>query len=221
MRIGIPPILETYVKKDVSQLAHIGNQRDFQMLLQLLTADTAQVLNMSKYATVIGVDNKTIKRWISILEASYIIFLLKPFYENYGKRISKRPKIYFYDTGLVSYLTGIENAKQFENGPMAGALFENYVISEVLKRETHRKSHANLYYFRSNHGEEVDLIIDRKRQKEFIEIKKGETFKPKMTAHIENLKSENDRGYLVYSGKDQPYENNIEILNYAKFLESK
>ena len=118
--------IETYIHKDVAQLGHVGDLRDFRRLLNLLAANTSQILNMSRFANDLGVDVKTIKRWVSILEASYIIFLLPPFYENFGKRIIKSPKVYFYDTGMVSFLTGIETLKMYEQGPMAGAIFENY-----------------------------------------------------------------------------------------------
>ncbi len=173
---------------------------------------------MTTYANDLGVDVKTIKRWISVLEASYIIFLLPPYYRNFGKRIVKSPKIYFYDTGLISYLTGIASKTMFEQGPMAGAIFENYVISEILKRETHRKTHAELFYYRTSHGLEIDLIIDRKQTREFIEIKASETFKPKMTAILETFMTENDQGYLLYRGKKMPYLKNVHIINYKDYF---
>ena len=117
---------------------------------------------MSEFANDIGVAVSTIKRWISVLEASYIIFLLPPYFKNYGKRITKSPKVFFYDTGLVSYFTGIRNKELFENGPMKGAIFENYIIAEIFKKEKHIKSHADFYYYRTSAGDEVDLIIDHK-----------------------------------------------------------
>ncbi len=211
--------LETYLNKDVKSLSNIGDIRDFNRLISLLAANASQLLNMSRYANDLGVDVKTIKHWISILEASYIIFLLPPFYNNYGKRIVKSPKIYFYDTGLVSYLTGIENENQFQKGPMSGSLFENYIVSEILKKEKHQNSHAELFYFRTTNGSEVDFIIDRKRYKEIIEIKNTETFRPKMIKTVESLLEKDDRGYLLYCGKDIPFDKNIDILNYKKYLE--
>lgn len=210
--------IDTYLTKDVTALGNIGDLRDFQMLIQLLAANTAQVLNMSRFASDLGVDVKTIKRWISILEASYIIFLLPPYYKNYGKRIVKRPKIYFYDTGLVSYLTGIQTKEQFELGPLKGSLFENYVIADILKKELHHKTHAELYYLRTSHGVEVDLIIDRKNYKEFIEIKSTETFKPKMIEAAEEFMESDDKGYLLYRGKGLPALDKITIMNYQDYL---
>lgn len=209
--------LDTYLKKDVSALAHIGDNRDFHRLIRLLAANTSQILNMSTYANDLGVDVKTIKRWIAILEASYIIFLLPPYYNNFGKRIIKSPKIYFYDTGLVSYLTGIESYKQFSQGPMAGSLFENYVIADIYKRELHTKSHAELYYYRTSKGLEVDLIIDRKTRREFIEIKLNATLNFKWLRPIETLKTAADLGFLLYPGKPQDYVKDIQIMNYLKY----
>jgi len=209
---------DTYLTKDVSKLAHVGDKRDFRRLVYLLAANTSQLLNMSRYADDLGVDVKTIKRWISILEASYIVFLLPPFYQNFGKRIVKSPKLYFYDTGFVSYLTGISSTEMFEQGPMMGAIFENYVISEILKRETHRKTHAELFYYRTQHGVEIDLIIDRKTSRDFIEIKSSETFRPKMAGAIEMFQEKNDKGYLLYRGKKFPYRDNIEVINYKDYL---
>lgn len=210
--------LDTYITKDVSALANIGDKRDFRRLVYLLAANASQQLNMSRYATDLGVDVKTIKRWISILEASYIIFLLPPYYRNFGKRIIKSPKIYFYDTGLVSYLTGIHSETLFEQGPMTGAIFENYIISEILKREVHRKTHAELFYIRTNHGEEVDVIVDYKMHKILIEVKSSETFKSAMVDTLESFIEKNDTAYLLYRGRNFPYGEKIQVLNYKNYF---
>lgn len=212
--------IETYVEKDLRSVGNVGDIRDFQRLIRLLAANTSQLLNFTNYANAIGVDVKTIKRWISILEASYIVFLLPPYFENFGKRIVKSPKIYFYDTGLVSHLCGIATEKLFESGPMHGHIFENYIVAECLKGELHRKTHARLYFYRSSSGTEIDLIIDRRTSKDMIEIKASETFRPQMTKAIEDLITENDRGYLVYQGKKYPYLKNVDVINYQSFLES-
>jgi predicted AAA+ superfamily ATPase len=211
--------IETYLHKDLAALGHVGDLRDFRRLIHLLAINTAQELNFSRFANDLGVDVKTVKRWIAILEASYIIFLLPPFYKNYGKRIVKSPKIYFHDLGLVSFLTGIDSKERFEKGPMAGSIFENYIIAEILKREWHQKTHAELFYYRTSHGVEVDLIIDRKNHREFIEIKSSATFHPKMISAVENLLEKDDKGYLLYMGKQYPYSEPIKIINYKDYLE--
>lgn len=211
--------IDTYIEKDVRSISNIGNIRDFYRLIQLLAARCSQLINFSQLANNLGVSVNTVKSWISVLEASYIIFLVGPFYENQGKRITKSPKIYFYDTGLVSYLTGIETAAQFENSTMSGPLFENYVISEVKKIAEHNKTFSELYFLRTSNGAEVDLIIDRRSAKEWIEIKRGETFTLKMISHIYKFKRPEEAGYLIYRGVSMPYADNIKILNYKEFLE--
>lgn len=205
--------LETYLLKDITALVHIGDMRDFRRFISLLAAHASQILNMSRYASDLGVDVKTIKRWISILEASYIIFLLPPFYKNYGKRLVKSPKVYFYDTGLVSYLTGIDSKDLFERGPLAGAIFENYIIADILKRESHHKTHAELFYLRTSNGDEVDLIIDRKHTKELIEIKNSYSFHPRMLKAVEQFLEKGDQAKLIYRGEPFPY-GEISICHY-------
>jgi len=210
--------ISTYMERDVRGLYDIGNLKDFRRFLGLLAANTSQILNLSRYANDLGVAVSTIKRWLSVLEASYIVFLLPPYYKNFGKRIVKSPKIYFYDTGLVSHLTGISTEQLFSQGPMAGAIFENYIISEIIKRETHIKSSAEFYYYRTTKGQEIDLIIDRKISQDFIEIKYNATFHPRMVKQITKFMTKDHRGYLLYTGKSLPYHSNIKILNYKDYL---
>ena len=173
---------------------------------------------MSQYALNIGVTVPTIKRWISILEASYVVFLLPPYYENLGKRLVKRPKLYFYDTGLVSYLAGVKTEELFCNGPLAGPIFENYIVSEIMKKEQHSGQPADLYYFRTQDGVEIDLIVDRKSSKEWIEIKKNSTFRKRMIASVARLKNLEDHGYLIYTGENIRLDNHLNVVNYGDFL---
>ncbi|HXW52987.1 MAG TPA: ATP-binding protein [Myxococcota bacterium] len=210
--------LDTYVNKDVRSVSNIGDLRDFQRLIRLLAARASQQLEFSSLATELGVAVSTIKRWVSVLETSFIIFLLPPYFKNYGKRVVKAPKLYFYDVGLVSYLTGIKNQELYENGPMAGALFENFVVAEILKRELHAKTGAQLYYFRTSSGVEIDVIIDRGLSKEIIEIKQSATFATKMVQPMQTVMEPADTGYLLYNGDDFPYSNKIHIQNYQKYL---
>jgi predicted AAA+ superfamily ATPase len=211
--------LETYLNKDLRVLSNIGDLRDFRRFLQLLAAQVTQLLDMSAYARDIGVSVPTIKRWISILEASYIIFLLPPYYENFGRRIIKSPKVYFYDNGLVSYLTGIKTRELYEKGPLAGPLFENYVVCEVMKKIKHTALNSEIYYLKTSEGAEVDLIVDHKITKDFIEIKKSSTFTPKMVATLKSYcQVENITGYLLYNGDEFRYQDNIKILNYSDYL---
>jgi predicted AAA+ superfamily ATPase len=210
--------IETYINRDVREISHIGDLRDFQRFMRLLAMNISQLMNLSTFAKDIGVSVPTIKRWLSVLEASYIIFLLSPFYENFGKRIIKNPKVYFYDTGIVSYLVGLETARHYEQGPMGGALFENYIIAEIIKKSLHLKRKAGFYFLRTSHGVEVDFIVDRGTHKELIEIKKGSTFKPSMVQGLRNFIREEDVGYLIYQGKNDSYNQNIQIQNFRDFL---
>lgn len=209
--------LETYLHRDVRNLAHVGDLADFQKLIRLLAAHVSQQLNLSNLAVEIGVSVQTVRRWISILEASYIVFLLPPYYENKSKRLSKRPKVYFWDTGLVAYLLGIQTKQQYQSGPIAGSLFENFVISDIAKNEKHRNSNATLYYWRTQHGAEVDLVIDYRSYREWIEIKTTATFHPKLTRHILNCKQAEDSATLIYQGDTYPY-TDASILNYKEYL---
>lgn len=218
--------LRNYLERDVRSLANIGNMRDFQRLIFLLASRTAQELNFSRFARDIGVSVKTIQKWISVLAASYVIFLLPPYYKNLGKRITKRPKLYFYDTGLVCYLTGIRDSETLAKGPMQGEIFETYVISEVVKSICHNDRDAVLYYFRDNLGLEVDLIIEDNSKKtvSFIEIKNSQTIRPQMAKSILSFMKRRSphrklQGYLVYRGKEKlKMFDKITCLNYADFL---
>lgn len=210
--------IETYLNKDLRSLLNIGDLGDFRKFIQILASRCSQILNLSEVSRDIGISVSTIKRWLSVLEASYIVFLLPPFYNNYGKRLIKSPKLYFYDTGLVSYLLGIEDQKSFEKGPMYGSIFENYIVSEIVRKELHSKTNADLYFYRSSYGLEVDLIIDRKSSIEWLEIKASETFRSNMVSAIETLKGKDEKGFLLYNGKEAKYLEDITIINYKNYL---
>jgi hypothetical protein len=172
---------------------------------------------MSSYARDLGVSAPTIKRWLSILEASYIIFVLPPYYDNVGKRLIKSPKVYFYDTGLVSYLTGITTFEHYDQGPLAGNLFENYVISEIVKNELHTATHNTLYFSRTQDKAEIDLIIDRRNSKVFIEIKKSATFTPKMVRTLLSHAPADSERVLLYSGERYEHRG-VKILPFGEYL---
>ncbi len=210
--------LETYLMRDVRDMGGVGDIRDFRRCLVLLAGRTGQILNISELARDLGVAVNTVKRWISVMEASFVVYLLKPFYANIGKRLVKSPKLYFVDPGLVSFLTGIRTEKLFEDGPLAGALFENFVISEVLKRETHRGERPDLSFIRTSNGVEVDLVIDRNSSRQFIEVKNTETFRPDLLKGIRSLKGKADTGLLVYRGKSLDYEKGFGVINFSEYL---
>ena len=211
--------LETYLNKDLRALSNIGDLRDFRRFLQLLAANVAQLLDLSAYARALGISVTTVKRWISILEASYIIFLLPAFHRNIRKRIIKSPKLYFYDSGLVSYLTGIKTFELYNQGPLAGALFENYIVSEILKKLKHTASDAQLYHLRTHDGAEIDLIIDHNTSLELFEIKKSSTFTPKMIQTLKAYTNDTEStGYLLYSGELNTQQDNVNIMHFSNYL---
>ncbi len=219
--------VNTYIERDVRNLFNIGNLRDFQRLLNLLAAQCSQELNMSHLSKELGVSVKTVQNWISILEASYIIFLLPAYYNNLGKRIIKRPKLYFYDTGLICYLTGITNSALLEKGPLAGPIFENYVIAEIKKTGDHLNKHEKLYYLRASSGLEIDLIIENPQENriQFIEIKNNSTPKYRMIENIKRIISykgtgvTKQEGFLLYRGKETgKFTDSIAYLNYKDFF---
>jgi len=195
-----------YIERDVRSIANVGNLRDFQRLIKLLSAHVSQELNVSSLANDIGVTVRTIQNWISILEASYIVFLVPSYHKNLGKRVVKRPKLYFYDTGLVCYFTGIEEEAVLRKGPLDGPVFENYVVAEIKKWIVHRGLKDQLFYFRTNSGIEVDLIVENLVENvlQLIEIKSTETAKPEMFQNISKVKE--------LESKDQKRKKHIKSL---------
>lgn len=209
--------METYIQKDVRTVANIGDIHDFTRFIKLLAANVSTTFNASYYSKILGISVPTVKRWISILEISYVIYLLEPYYSNLGKRISKSPKIYFYDTGLASFLNGAMGSK-WESGPLAGAVFENYIVSECLKKSLHKGQRIEYFYFREHNGDEIDLISEYKGEKVFMEIKHSMTFRPRMVKHLEKYMDENTRFHLIYQGESLDYSKNLDVINYKEFL---
>lgn len=181
--------VQTYLERDVRTLYNIGNLRDFQRFIQLLSARCAQVLNLSSLAGDLGVSVPTIRNWLSILEAGRIIYLLPPYHTNLGKRITKAPKLYFLDIGLVCYLTGVRDEAHLLNGPLAGPLFENFCLQEIIKWFFHRGERAGLYYLRTQNQLEVDLLIETSFQTLIpVEFKLSKTPQAKMGAALDRFK---------------------------------
>jgi hypothetical protein len=165
----------TYVERDVRTISNVSDLTAFQRFLELCAGRTAQLLNLSALANDVGVSQPTAKAWLSILEASFIAFRLAPFHANLRKRLVKMPKLHFYDTGLVCWLLGIRTPEQLRAHPLRGAIFETWVVSEVIKHRMNRCENRGVFFFRDRHGVEADLIIDRGDRVQIIEIKAGET----------------------------------------------
>ncbi len=151
--------IATYIERDVRQLLNIRHIREFDQFMRLLAIRSGQIFSMSRIATEVGVSTHTIKSWVSVLEASNIIYLLKPYYQNFGKRLIKSPKLYFLDTGLLCYLANITSTDILCNTPLLGAFFETYAFGQLL-RSLHNQGRADeVYYFRDKDGLEVDFLI--------------------------------------------------------------
>ena len=184
-RIWYASYIQTYLERDIRSLYDIGNLREFHRFMQLLAARCSQMLNMSSLATDIGVSVTTIKRWLSVLEAGRIIFLLPPYFSNLGKRITKSPKVYFLDTGLLCHLAGIRDQEQLLQGTLSGPLFENYCIQETVKCCANLGQAPRLSFLRTNNGLEVDLIIEGPGLRPLpVEIKLSRTPSPSMASGL-------------------------------------
>ena len=165
----------TYVERDVRQLIKVGDLLLFQTFLRLCASRTGQILNLSSLANDCGISQPTARSWLSVLEASYIVFRLPPFFANLGKRLIKAPKLYFYDTGLAANLLNIENPGQLASHPLRGALFETWVIAEVAKAHLHRGRRPRLSFYRDRAGLEIDLVVEKGAALVLVEIKAAQT----------------------------------------------
>ncbi|MGD8835633.1 MAG: ATP-binding protein [Desulfobacteraceae bacterium] len=167
--------VQTYIERDVRQMVNIRDLNTFQRFVRLCAGRTGQLLNLSNLAGECAITHNTAKAWISILEASYIVFLLQPHHANFNKRIIKTPKLYFYDTGLAAWLLSIQNPDQLNIHPMRGALFESFVIGEFFKALLNQGIKPNYFFWRDRSGNEIDLLQERGNKLRPIEIKSGKT----------------------------------------------
>ena len=180
-----PSYISTYIERDVRQIKNIENLNSFSNFLQLCAGRAGQIVNLNSLATDAGISPNTAKSWLSILEASYIIFFLQPYYKNFNKRIIKSPKLYFYDTGLACSLLGINSADQVKTYHSKGALFENLIITELIKNRLHHGVNPRFYFWQNKTKQEIDLIIDKPEGPVPIEIKSGMTMND---SYFTNLK---------------------------------
>lgn len=210
-----PGYLSTYVERDVRQLKNITNLSQFTKLLRLCAGRTGHILNMTSLANDCGLDQKTIQSWLAILQSSFIIYLLKPYHNNFNKRIIKSPKLYFYDTGIACSLLGINNPKQVVIHAAKGPLFENMIISELLKERMNSGRPDNLYYWRDKTGNEVDIVADQAGKLTVIELKAGETISSdyfKGLDYFTSLHKKTSAALVVYGGSEtQKRANNVTI----------
>jgi len=189
-RLWFSSYISTYVERDIRNIKSITDIGRFQTFIGLLATRAGQLLNMSEIAKECGISQPTAKDWVFILESTYLIYLLKPFYNNLSKRLVKSPKLYFVDTGILCYLMGISNEDQFMRSPQAGSIFENMVIMEMRKRYALEKQHAQFFFYRTGSGIEVDLIIQEGARLNAFEIKFAQTLSKDMTKALSLFQEE-------------------------------
>jgi uncharacterized protein len=214
-----PSYVRTYVERDVRQIKNLSDLDLFQRLLYLCAGRIGQQLNLSNLANEVGVDYKTIQAWLGILQASYIIYLLPPYYKNFNKRILKTPKLYFYDTGLAAYLLGLTKPALIHKHFAKGALFENFVISELLKNRLNKGQRSNLFYFRDSAGNELDIIIENGHTTQAVEIKSSDTLSQHFFKHLHYFKelSGSKDGIVIYTGDTKPTKiDGFKVLNWQE-----
>ncbi len=212
-----PNYIRTYIERDVRQIKNVTDLIIFERFIKLLAGRTGQEFNASSLAVETGVDVKTIQSWVGILESSFIIYLLKPHYNNFKKTIVKRPKIYFYDTALVCSLLGIRTISHLETHPAKGAIFETMVVTEFVKNRTNKALPINLYYWRDKAGHEIDLIIDNEEVLLPIEIKSGKTINSDFFKNLDYFKKITgfQNSLIVYNGElAQKRTNGTEVVNW-------
>lgn len=196
--------VQTYLERDVRNLRQVGDLTQFQNFLRTLAARSAQLLNLTDVARDLGVAVNTIKAWVSVLEATYQVIVLRPYFANVGKRLVKTPKIYFTDVGTLCYLTGLKDPEHAASGPMGGAIMETAVLSEIVKALVHRGIEPRVYFWRTIAGTEVDVVVEAEGKLIPIETKLSATPRPTMSSSIKtfqkDLEGASMPGYVVHPG---------------------
>ncbi len=209
--------ISTYIERDVRKLINVKDLIKFQTFIKLLAGRSAQLLNLSSLADECDVSHNTIKSWLSVLEASYIIKLQRPFYRNLNKRMVKTPKVYFLDTGLLCYLLGIREPQHIEIHPLKGEIFETFIISEILKNRFNKGEQDNLFFYREHKGREIDVVIDNGIMLDLIEVKMSQTVSEKFFKNfnkfpLNNFVSVNKK--IIYAGDESKTFKDFEIISW-------
>ena len=213
-----PSYVRTYLEKDVRDFLQIKDQMLFTKFLKLCAARIGSLFNASELGAEVGVSSKTISHWISILQASYLITLLPPYYENISKRLVKSPKLYFNDPGLACYLLDIETPQQLDRDKMRGAIFENFIVMEAIKHRYNMGLEGGVFFYRDSNQNEVDILIKQEGELTAIEVKSSMTYNSsfeKTLALIESwIKTPVRKKAVVYSGDFENTTGNINLINY-------
>jgi len=220
--LALGDYFETYVERDVRQISEIRNLSSFQKFVRLCAGRVGQLLNLHSLGNDAGVSHTTARQWISVLEASYIVFLLEPFHASISKRLIKSPKLYFFDVGLASHLLGIESVDQIATHPLRGFLFENMIVVEALKHRFNHGRRSNLSFYRDSGGTEVDLFYGLAEKVVSIEIKAGETVSSSFFANLRKVRDYlPDRvagEILVHGSESEAQRNGVWVTGAAGFV---
>jgi hypothetical protein len=215
----MPSYVESYVERDVRTVSRILDLARFQTFLVLCAGRIGQVLNYASLSGDVGVDEKTVRSWIGILETTFVAFRLKPYYKNLGKRVVKSPKLYFYDTGLACNLLGIRSPQEVVSHYLRGNLFENLVIVDLMKSSYAHESVRHYYYWRDSNGHEIDLLTEQAGRIHALEIESSETMNTSLLKGLrffEGLTSEPlASSTLVYAGKERQTRRSIGIMPWS------
>ena len=213
---------QTYVERDLRLLINVKDLSQFERFVKICAGRIGQVINLEQIGGEVGISSHTVKEWISILEASFIVFRLQPYFENFGKRIIKSPKLFFTDIGLAVYLLGIENEIQLSRDPLRGQLVENLVILELMKWRLNHGLDPQLYYYRDMQKNEVDVIFKEGNDLIPIEIKSSKTYNSSFLKNIlffQRVAADRaSKGYLIYAGDQEQKIHTVELLNYKKAI---
>ena len=222
-KLFYPSYVKTYLERDVRDLLKIKDQLQFMRFMKLCAARIGSIFNASELAPQVGVDSKTITHWLSVLQASYLVTLLPPYFENVSKRLVKSPKLYFNDPGLACFLLDIESPRQLERDKMRGAIFENYVVMEVIKHRYNRGLLNGVYFYRDSNQNEVDILLKQEGEITAIEVKSSMTYHPSFEKHISKLsewiKTPVSKRLIVYSGDFENTAGDINLINYRHLQE--
>ena len=205
-RLWYGAYVETYLERDVRQLINIRDLSAFQIFLRLCAGRTGNLLDIGGLSNEASINYRTARNWLSVLEASFVIHLLRPYHTNYRKRLVKTPKLYFLDTGLAAWLLGIKDPQQLESHPLRGCLFETLVVSEVLKHLYNRAEPGGIFFWRDSYKNEVDILLDRVSDRTAIEVKSGRTLNEAFLKGLNFWRSldprRNQKTVLVFGGDD-------------------
>jgi len=215
-----PSYIQTYVERDIRTLSNIVNIDLFESFVRLCAGRAGQIINYTSISNDLGISLNTVKNWLSILKTSFIAFELKPYYQNFNKRITKTGKLYFYDTGLLCSLLGLDKAQQYQTHYLKGGIFENFVIAECKKQFFHRGIKPNFYFWQNSHKLEVDLIVEKNQSAMVFEIKSGQTphknFGKNLVKWKEMANVENNSVKVIYGGDTQLTMYGIEYVPWNK-----